>query len=279
MLTKEQLAAYEEAGFVHSIPILSSDEVRFYRDEVEKTRQAIGGRIARLDSLHFYFRWAWDLSTHPKLLACLEELIGPEVVLKSTRIIYKHGGSAAYVGWHQDGITEGLEDGKAPAVWLTLTDATVENGCLRVVPGSHRFGLLPHDSSPDLEAVPRTKARPPESWRRAHGDELSQRITTVSPKSDSGIDLVMRPGEMSVHHPVVLHGSNANRSTGPRIALSASYSTPELYNGQRPVVWARGDAPRESYCFEIIDQPPTGTFEAAVTAYCAGKNRVLFATV
>jgi ectoine hydroxylase-related dioxygenase (phytanoyl-CoA dioxygenase family) len=278
MLSKEQMAAYEESGFVHSIPILSADEVRFYRAEVETTRKAIGGRIARLDSLHLYFRWAWDLSTHPRLLACLEELIGPDLVLKSTRIIYKHGGSAAYVGWHQDGITEGLEDGRAPAVWLTLTDATVENGCLRVVPGSHRLGLLPHDSSPDLKPLPGRATPAVENWHRAHGDELSQRITSHSPNSDSGFDLVMRPGEMSIHHPVVLHGSNANRSTGPRIALSASYSTPELYHGSRPVVWAQGDSPRNGYRFEIIDQPPAASFEAAITAYCAADNRILFAT-
>jgi len=277
MLTKEQLAAYEESGFIRSIPILSAEEVHYYRAEVEKTRDAIGSRIARLDSLHLFFQWAWDLSIHPRLLAALEQIIGPNIVLKSTRIIYKHGGSAAYVGWHQDGITERLEDPRAPAVWLTLTAATVENGCLRVVPRSHALGLLAHDSSPDLEPLAGTTSPPVKSWLHAHGDELSQRITSVSPDSDSGFDLVMRPGEMSIHHPVVLHGSNANRSNGPRIALSASYSTPELYNGRRPVVWARGDAPRNRYRFETIDKPPAATFEEAVNAYCAGNNRILFA--
>jgi hypothetical protein len=278
ILTREQLADYQEFGFVHSIPILSPDEIEYYRTEVEKTCLAIGGRVARLNALHLFFRWAWDLSTHPRLLACLEQIIGANIVLKSTRIIYKHGGSAAYVGWHQDGITEGLEDGRAPAIWLTLTAATAENGCLRVVPRSHSFGLLPHDSNPDLEPLPGSTSPPVESWLQAHGDELSERITRVSPETDSGLDLVMRPGEMSIHHPLVLHGSNANRSTGPRVALSASYSTPELYNGHRPVVWAQGDACRHSYRFEIIDQPPTATFEEAVTAYCAADNRILFAT-
>lgn len=279
MLSQEQLAAYEESGFIHSIPILSANEAKYYRAEVEKTRQAIGSRVARLNSLHLFFRWAWDLSTHPRLLACLEQIIGSNIVLKSTRIIYKPAGSAAYVGWHQDGITERLEDGRAPAIWLTLTAATVENGCLRVVPRSHWFGLLQHDSSPDLEPLPGSTSPPVESWFHAHGEELSERITRVSPDSDSGLDLVMGPGEMSIHHPLVLHGSNANRSTGPRIALSASYSTPELYNGRRPVVWARGDAPRDFYPFEIIDNPPAATFEEAVIAYSAGDNRILFAAV
>src|SRR5262249_9680723 len=50
-------------------------------------------------------------------------------------------------------------------------------------------------------------------------------------------------GEMSIHHPVTLHGSNSNVSTDPRIGLSASYSAPEFYHGRRPVVWRAAMAP------------------------------------
>ena len=277
ILTNQQLADYEELGFLHSIPILSQDEVGYYRAQVEKTCQAIGGRVTRLNALHLFFRWAWELSTHPRLLDCLEQLLGPNIVLKSTRVFYKYGRSASYVGWHQDGITERLEDGRAPAIWLGLTAATVENGCLRVVPRSHRLGLLQHDSSPDLEPLPGSTSAPVESWFRAHGDELSGRITRVPPDSDSGFDLVMPPGEMSIHHPVILHGSNSNLSTECRIGLSASYSVPELYNGCRAVVWVRGDGPRDHHHFEVIDKPPMATFEEAGAAYCASDRQILFA--
>ncbi len=279
ILTNQQLADYEELGFLHSIPILSQDEVGYYRAQVEKTCQAIGDRVTRLDAVHLFFRWAWELSTHPRLLDCLEQLLGPSIVLKSTRLFNKYGRSVSYVGWHQDGITERLEDGRAPAIWLGLTAATVENGCLRVVPRSHRLGLLQHDSSPDLEPLPGSTSAPVESWFRAHGDELSGRITRVSPDSDSGFDLVMPPGEMSIHHPVILHGSNSNLSTECRIGLSASYSVPELYNGRRAVVWVRGDGPRDHHHFEVIDKPPTATFEEAIVAYCASDRQVLFAAV
>ncbi len=279
ILTNQQLADYEELGFLHSIPILSQDEVGYYRAEVEKTCQAIGGRVTRLNALHLFFRWAWELSTHSRLLDCLEQLLGPNIVLKSTRVFYKYGRSASYVGWHQDGITERLEDGRAPAIWLGLTAATVENGCLRVVPRSHRHGLLQHDSSPDLEPLPGSTSAPVESWFRKHGDELSGRITRVPPDSDSGFDLVMPPGEMSIHHPALLHGSNSNLSTECRIGLSASYSIPELYNGRRAVVWVRGDGPRDHHHFEVIDKPPMVTFEEAVAAYCASDRQILFAAV
>ena len=280
ILTDQQLAEYEHLGFLHSIPILSPDEVTHYRAEVEKTCLAIGGRVARLNGLHLFFRWAWDLSTHPRLLDCLEQLLGPNIVLKSTRVFYKHGRSSSYVGWHQDGITERLEDGRAPAVWLGLTAATVENGCLRVVPRSHRLGLLQHDSSPDIEPLPGAeRSAQVESWSQVHGDELSQRITRVPADVDLPFDLVMQPGQMSIHHPVILHGSNSNLSTESRIGLSASYSTPELYRGRRPVGWVRGNGQRDYHHFEVIDKPPAATFEEEVSQYCASDRQTLFAAV
>ncbi|MGH8508263.1 MAG: phytanoyl-CoA dioxygenase family protein [Gammaproteobacteria bacterium] len=280
ILTNQQLADYEQLGFLYSIPILSEEEVSHYRGEVEKTCQAIGGRVTRLDAVHLFFRWAWDLSTHPRLLDCLEQLLGPNILLKSTRVFYKYGKSASYVGWHQDGITERLEDGRAPAVWLGLTAATVENGCLRVVPRSHRIGLFQHESNPDLEPLPGddTSAQV-QSWSQAHGEELSGRITAVPTDLDSRFDLVMRPGEMSIHHPVILHGSNQNLSSESRIGLSASYSTPELYNGSRAVAWVRGDVPKDHLHFEVIDKPFTATFEEAVAAYCASDRQILIAAV
>jgi non-heme Fe2+,alpha-ketoglutarate-dependent halogenase len=276
ILTEQQLADYEEMGFLHSIPILSQDEVDHYRTHVEKTCQAIGGRATRLDGLHLFFRWAWELSTHPRLLNSLEQLLGSTILLKSTRLFYKYGGSASYVGWHQDGITEILEDGRAPAVWLGLTAATVENGCLRVVPRSHRFGLLQHSSKPDLKPLPGADTSDQvQSWS---GDELSGRIASLPSSFEDPFDLVMRPGDMSIHHPLILHGSNPNVSSEPRIGLSASYSTPELYNGRSAVV-CRGDSSREHYRFEVINKPAIATLDAAASAYCASDRQILFAAL
>jgi non-haem Fe2+, alpha-ketoglutarate-dependent halogenase len=268
ILTDQHLATYEELGFLHSIPILSSAEVDHYRAEIDRTCHAIGGRVTRLNGLHLFFRWAWDLSTHTRLLDCLEQLAGPNILLTSTRFFYKHGQTSCYVGWHQDGITQKLEDGRAPAIWLGLTEATVENGCLRVVPRSHHFGLLNHDSSPDLDPLPGAKTSF-QSWPQ---EELSGRIARVPSDYDPPFDVVMRAGEMSIHHPVILHGSNPNLSPEPRIGLSASYTIPELYKSKRPVVCVRGSS-------QWDDRPPTLNFEDAVAAYCAGDRQTLYATI
>lgn len=252
ILTEEQLADYEELGFLHSIPILSEAEVLRYRAELERTCQALGGHATRLDGPHLFFRWAWELSTHPRLLDCLEQLLGPNILLKSTRVFYKYGRSDAFVGWHQDGATEGIEDARVPAIWLGLTAATVENGCLRVVPRSHRLGLIPHADRPDA-------------------DNLTTQGMTAQTRIDSPRDLVMRPGEMSLHHPLVLHASNPNRSAESRIGFSATYSTTALRGSRTAVAWVRGDGPR--HCFEVIDEPPVVPLEEAVAAYRARDHR------
>lgn len=233
-------AEYEEEGFVQSIPILTDEEARHYRAEVERTCAALGGAVTRLDGVHLFFHWAWELATHPRLVAAIEALIGPGARLTSARIFYKHPRSASFVGWHQDGITERLEDARVPAVWLGLTAATVENGCLRVVPRSHRLGLVPHRDLPD-------------------GDNLTSFGTTAQVEIGAPHDVVMRAGEMSVHHPLLLHGSNPNRSDGPRIGFSATYSAT-----------AFGGA--------AAQEPPLLPLAAAVAAYRASGEQVLFET-
>ncbi len=255
MLTRDQLLDYDELGFLHSIPILSPAEVAHFRAAIEETCLALGGNVTRLDGPHLFFQWAWDLSTHPRVLDCMEQLIGPNILLKSTRLFYKFGNSSSFVGWHQDGITEGLKDAYVPAIWLGLTPATAENGCLRVVPRSHRLGLIPHADRPNA-------------------DNLTTQGATAQVEIDSPQDVVMRAGEMSLHHPLVLHASNPNQSAESRIGFSATYSTPALTASRTAVAWVRGNGPRDP--FRIVEQPPLRSIEDAVAAYRQADHQILF---
>ena len=256
VLTHEQLREYDELGFLHAIPVLSPDEVARFREEIEQTCRALGGRVTRLDAPHLFFPWAWELSTHPRVLDCMEQLIGPNVLLKSTRLFYKFGNSDSFVGWHQDGITEELKDAHVPAIWLGLTPATAENGCLRVVPRSHRLGLIPHADRPNP-------------------DNLTTQGATAQVKIDAPQDVVMQAGEMSLHHPLMLHASNPNRSGESRIGFSATYSTPALTTSRTAVAWVRGDGPRDR--FRIVDKPRACSIADAIAAYQKADHQILFA--
>ena len=257
ILTDAQLEDYAELGFVHSIRILSEDEVGKYRSKIESTWEVLGGQVTRLDAPHLFFRWAWDLSTHPRLLDCIERLVGPNIMLKSTRLFYKYGLSPSYVGWHQDGITERVEDAQVPGVWLGLTPATVENGCLRVIPRSHRLGLVPHANRPDP-------------------DNLTTRGLTADAEIDSPQDIVMGAGEMSLHHPLLLHASSPNQSPEPRIGFTATYCTAALARSRTAVAWVRGDGPRNR--FEMAEKPPDLPLREAAAAYRARDHQILFAS-
>src|ERR1044071_471595 len=256
VLTHQQLSEYDELGFLHSIPILSPDEVARFRAEIEETCRALGGRVTRLDGPHLFFRWAWELSTHRRVLDCMQQLIGPNILLKSTRLFYKSGNSDSFVGWHQDGVTEALEEAHVPAIWLGLTPATAENGCLRVVPRSHRLGLIPHADRPNP-------------------DNLTTQGATAQVAIDAPQDVVMQAGEMSLHHPLMLHASNPNRSSESRIGFSATYSTPALTASRTAVAWERGDVLRDRFLF--VDQPPVRLLDEAVAAYRNADHQVLFA--
>jgi chlorinating enzyme len=275
VLTSEQMAGYEELGFVHSVPILTPEEVRSFRSQIERTWSALGGRVTRADGLHLYFRWAWDLVTHPRLLDCLEDLLGPVIVLRHSRIFCKYAQSPAWVGWHQDGSREYLSGAQVPTIWLGLTNATAENGCLRVVPRSHRLGILSHrlrQTHHDL-ASSSISDREPGS---ADGDdnELSDKPARLPDGLDAPFDVVMKAGEMSFHHPLALHGSNPNTSAGPRIGLSATYSTPWLHGSGTAVALVRGSVGPQPG-FALASEPADLPLEEAVAAFRASGRQVL----
>jgi ectoine hydroxylase-related dioxygenase (phytanoyl-CoA dioxygenase family) len=277
VLTSEQMDAYQEFGFVHSVPILPPEEVRYYRDHLERSWSALGGRVTRADGLHLFFRWAWDLATHPRLLDCLEDLLGPVILLRHTRIFYKYGQSAAWVNWHQDGYTEHLSDAQVPAIWLGLTDATVENGCLRVVPRSHHLGMQSHWSRQTHDGLATSSLSDREPGSAAGDDhDLSGKATKLAEGLDAPFDVVMKAGEMSFHHPLALHGSNPNASAKPRIGLSATYCTPGLHSNGAPVALVRGSVGPQPG-FLLSSKPADLPLEEAVAAYRASHHQLLFA--
>jgi ectoine hydroxylase-related dioxygenase (phytanoyl-CoA dioxygenase family) len=183
------------------------------------------------------------------------------------------------VGWHQDGYTEHLSDPQVPAIWLGLTDATVENGCLRVVPRSHRLGILSHRLRQTHRDLASSSTSDHEPGGSADGDdnELSVKLAKVPEGLDAPFDVVMKAGEMSFHHPLALHGSNLNASAEPRIGLSATYSTPGLYRNGTPVALVRGSVGTQP-SFPLSSKPADLPLKEAVAAYGTSGRQLLYAS-
>ena len=262
-LTTAQVDAYGEAGFLHPIEVLDCDEAARFRSEYERVAGMLGGapKAVRLTQIHRFYGWAWELASHPAVLDAVESVIGPDILVWSAQVFPKSARDPGYISMHQDGTYWGLEGGSVTTAWIALTASTKENGCMRLLPGSHLSKILPHSD---------TFAE----------NNLLTRGQVVQAEYDERdvVDIELEPGQMSLHHVRAIHGSHGNRTDGPRIGFAARYITPEvkpLRQGQGAALlrgvdrcgnWARHDGP-----------PAFASLRSAVRAHQAEAERFVAA--
>jgi ectoine hydroxylase-related dioxygenase (phytanoyl-CoA dioxygenase family) len=215
---------YEQQGIVFPISVLSEGEVKEFRRELEALVQE-GAKARRMDQLHMRFEWAYRLASHKKVLDAVESLIGPEILIDGNLVFYKPPHDAGYASWHQDSVYSGWHLTPSVSAWIALTVSEPANGCMRVVPGSHKQGLLEHDNVRDPNML------------NKRGERLRMDVD-----ESQALDVVLRPGEMSLHHTNIVHGSNPNTSDGPRIGFIVRFVTNGSTNRDREVMRVRGSA-------------------------------------
>jgi len=208
-LTQQQIAAYLKDGFLTGIRIAEEAEAARYRrlfDELEAREGREKAQIGLLDR-HFDQRFIWELATHPAILDCVERLIGPDFHLLATHFFCKYGQEEKFVAWHQDVTYWGLEPPCAITAWYAIDDSDRENGCMRVIPGTHTNGIRQHGKS------------------GAAGNLLSinQEVPLTPEEEARAVDLELRAGEISLHDGTLIHGSLPNRSTRRRCGLTLRY--------------------------------------------------------
>ncbi|MGE0310537.1 MAG: phytanoyl-CoA dioxygenase family protein [Lautropia sp.] len=208
ILTDEQVAAYDRDGFVHPVDALTPDEVASCRGELEAWERARGAPIDFPEKSKSYllFGWADRLVHHPRVLDAVEDVIGPDILVYHSTLFVKEARTPAYVRWHQDSTYFYLEPHLHVTAWVALSDASLRAGCMRVLPGSHRWGAFEHDDKPD----------PMNMIRRGQG--ISDRFD-----AESGVPIPIGPGQLSLHHTDLVHASGGNDSDDRRIGLAISY--------------------------------------------------------
>ena len=142
-----------------------------------------------------------------RLLDVAERFIGPNIALFASHYIAKAPFDGQKVRWHQDGSYWPLEPMEVVTLWLAADDTDAENGCLRIVPGTQNERLV---SWENLEKSPGE-------------DVLGSGIRPEDVDEDAAVDVVMSAGDVEVHHPNVIHGSNANTSPRWRRGLTIRY--------------------------------------------------------
>jgi ectoine hydroxylase-related dioxygenase (phytanoyl-CoA dioxygenase family) len=215
-LTPEEIDHYRRDGWVVPSFRLPEARVAQLRGTLERLiRENPGIRPERLVSAHIEGRNAegvrgsadfLDLARDPDLVDLVETLIGEDIVLWGCQIFCKPGGDGLETPWHQDGHYWPIRPLATCTIWVALDASTRENGCLRVIPGSHRDrALLPHLKEERDDVV------------------LNQRTEDSAFDASRAVDIELEPGQMSMHDVFMIHGAAANRSPRRRAGVAIRY--------------------------------------------------------
>lgn len=218
VLTESEIAGYRQNGYHFPIRVLAPETAREYRQRLEAWEAANGPcRGVYRHKPHLLFTWLQELIRTPAILDAVEDVIGPNILCWSSSFFIKDPHTEDYVSWHQDATYWGLSGPDVVTAWVALTESSPRNGHMRVIPGSHR-AQVPHlDTFAEHNLLSR-------------GQEIAVEVDEAE-----AVDIVLAPGEMSLHHVLIFHASGPNRSDDRRIGFAIRYIPTHI----RQVVGAR----------------------------------------
>jgi non-haem Fe2+, alpha-ketoglutarate-dependent halogenase len=201
-------ALVDEHGYAAPIRVMSAaeaGEVRAWLEELDARRGEAMKPIFR-SKPHLVFPRLYDLLRSDAVLDAVEAVLGPDLLAWSSSFFWKRAHDPGFVSWHQDSTYWGLEPLDIVTAWIAFSPSTPANGCMRVVPGSHRIDQLPHRDTFAPENL------------LSRGQEIAVEVDPAT-----AVDLALQPGEMSLHHVKIVHGSEPNPTDVPRIGFTVRY--------------------------------------------------------
>jgi non-haem Fe2+, alpha-ketoglutarate-dependent halogenase len=252
-LSPDAIAFYQEQGYCSPVRVMTAAQAAAVRAELE-AHEAEHGRLQGplRHKSHLLFTWLDDLIRNAAILDAVESLIGPNILAWGSSFFVKEKQDASYVSWHQDSTYWGLEPPEIVTAWVALSASTVENGAMRVVPGTHKLDQIAHR---DTFAEGNLLSR---------GQEIEVDVDASQAKT-----LVLEPGEMSLHHVRLIHGSDPNPSDKRRIGFAIRY----LPTYVRQIVGPHDSATLvrgvDTFRNFAPEQQPDADFSAAARAFHA----------
>jgi non-heme Fe2+,alpha-ketoglutarate-dependent halogenase len=206
-VSQEAVRHYHREGYVSPIRVLSVAEAGHHRHKLEEIEAS--GRLpsgALRTKCHLLLTWIDEIVRHPRVLDAVESIVGPDILVWGTSFFIKEPRNKSFVSWHQDLTYWGLEPADIVTAWIALSESRVENGAMRVIPATHTIQVVPHN---DTFASDNLLSR---------GQEISVEVDETK-----AVALELAPGEMSLHHVKLIHGSEPNPSPKRRIGLAVRY--------------------------------------------------------
>jgi non-haem Fe2+, alpha-ketoglutarate-dependent halogenase len=208
MLSPAQIAQYHEQGFISPIRVMSAAAAGEYRSRLEAYEASSGGPLGGdlRHKSHLLFTWLAELVRHDKILDAVEDLYGPDLLCWTTNFFIKEKANPAFVSWHQDSTYWGLSRPDVVSAWVAFTPANSANGAMKVIPGTHKIDQIAHRDTFDKHNL------------LTRGQEVA-----VDVDESKAVTIALEPGEMSLHHVRLVHGSPPNTSNDRRIGFAIRY--------------------------------------------------------
>ena len=213
--TTDLAAAYQRDGFVTRLDIFTEPEIVAFRDQFDELEAREGREKCQigLQGRHFDEEFIWQMASDPRIVESMAACMGGDIMLLSTHFFCKYPDpdSTKFVAWHQDITYWGLEPPEAHTAWIAVDDADVENGCMQVIPGSHREGIAEHGTAE----------------RGGNLLSINQEIPDELVDSSQAVPLELKAGQISIHNGQLFHASQPNNSQRRRCGLTVRYIPPE----------------------------------------------------
>ena len=250
-LSEAQLSTYRRDGFVYPVPVMDTQEALSYRtrlEQFERDRPQFMNGMKR-QKLHLVATWMAELVHRQEILDAVEDILGPDLLCWQTSLFIKKAQDPGFVSWHQDGNYWGLSNHEVVTAWLALSPSTVESGCMKMMPGSHKWDGVEHEDTFDKDNL------------LTRGQAMKREID-----ESKAVDVIVGSGEISLHHVNIAHASAPNRSEDRRIGIAMRYVTPRV----RQVTGVPDSATLVRGCYDAdafeLEPAPAYDFEPAAVA-------------
>ncbi|OCT12211.1 hypothetical protein A8709_30680 [Paenibacillus pectinilyticus] len=245
-LTAEQQQFYEDQGYLLGLPVI------FVGEEMKQLQEGYAQIVSLLQDdenpsdimgWHKTSRWLYDICAHPQILTYVEGVLGEDFYLAASEFITKSPHSDKTVPWHQDSYYWSTALNNTVTVWLAFTDVDEANGAMKVIPGTHKAGIIQHKIAGD-DAI------------------LSFELEQGTFSEKDAVSMVIPAGGISMHVDSLIHGSGVNSSDRWRIGFVIRYSKtmvkwdPNVYPNYQ-LYMMRG---KDEYQYHPQGEVPTASF-------------------
>lgn len=234
---------YDANGYHFPIRVISTEQALAYRHQLESAESLVADNPAMQKLMQSQpaavLNFADEIARLPSIVDPVTDILGDDVLLWNATFFVKEPQSPSYISWHQDLKYWDLEDSHEVTAWVALTDVTTATGCMKFVAGSHKMDMVEHTDTFSEDNL------------LSRGQEIA-----VDVNEDEAVHVELKPGEMSLHHGKLFHGSSPNSTNDRRIGLALRYISTNMSQSTNIKPYAKLVAGEDQFGnFQLLDKP------------------------